>query len=166
MAQKIIMYPGDKIRFLTDILRKQIDLRNQIESRANVAIGFSTAVLAFALSQSLQGRGDTGILVISATSILAILCGLLALKPPRLFSKKGQEQSVFYHTAIAEADAQRYSQKLKEVTLDEQKVIEQYAREIHNLTKYSIRLKKLFTNLSIQLLVFGLIVGVLITILP
>lgn len=159
------MFPGDKIRFLTDILRKQTDLRNQIESRANITIGFSTAIIAFALSQSLQGKTNTGLIVILSFSLLALLSGLLALKPLQLFTAKGQAQSVFYHTAIAKQDLSSYTQKLKEITQSEQKVLEQYALEIHNMTYHSIRIKKFLSNLSIKLLVFGILIGGIITIL-
>ncbi len=159
------MFPGDKIRFLTDILRKQTALRNQIESRANITIGFSTAILAFTLSQSLQGKTNTGLIIILSFSILALLSGLLALKPLQLFTSKGQAQSVFYHTAIAKQDLATYTKKLKDITNSEQKVLEQYALEIHNMTYHSIRIKKFLSNLSIKLLVSGIIIGGIITLI-
>lgn len=159
------MYPGDKIRFLTDILRKQMDLRNQIESRANVALGFSAASLAFVLN-NLMPKGITlSAIIITSASMLSILSGLLALKPPKFLSRKAQEQSVFYHTAITNNSEKSYLEQIKEICHSEDEVIKQYTLEVYNLTQYSIRFKKFFANLSIQILVIGLILGVFLTLI-
>jgi hypothetical protein len=161
---KIIMFPGDKIRFLTDILRKQIDLRNQLESRANVTMGFSATIVAFTMNYFLQGKETIGSVIIMFASMLAILSSLFSLKPPKLFSRKGQKQSVFYHTAISSVEPDKYIASLQKITSNEKTVIEQYGLEIYNLTKHSIHYKKLFAHLAIQILVVGLIVGTVVTI--
>lgn len=159
------MFPGDKIRFLTDILRKQIDLIRRLESKANFAIGFSAGVLTFTLNFSLQKGMQAGVIIVLISSMLAVLSSLFALKPPKIFSKKGQKESLFYHTAIARHNPEKYIEQLQKTTMQENKVIEQYGLEIYNLAKYSIYYKKLFAHLSIQILVVGLILGTLVTVL-
>ena len=161
---KIIMFPGDKIRFLTDILRKQIDLRNQLETRANVTMGFSATIVAFTMNYFIQGKETFGSVIIMFASMLAILSSLLSLKPPKLFSRKGQKQSVFYHTAISSVSPEKYISSLQKITSNEKTVIEQYGLEIYNLTKHSIHYKKFFAHIAIQILVVGLIVGTIVTI--
>ena len=162
--EKIIMFPGDKIRFLTDILRKQIDLRNQLESRANVTMGFSATIVAFTMNYFLQGKETIGSVIIMFASMLAILSCLFSLKPPKLFSRKGQRHSVFYHTAITGFSPEKYIETLQKLTQNEKTVIEQYGLEIYNLTKHSIYYKKFFAHLAIQILVIGLVVGTLVTV--
>ena len=158
------MFPGDKIRFLTDILRKQIDLRNQLETRANVTMGFSATIVAFALNYFIQGKETIGSSIILFAAMLAIISSLLSLKPPKLFSRKGQKQSVFYHTAISSVSPEKYISSLQKITSNEKTVIEQYGLEIYNLTKHSIHYKKFFAHIAIQILVVGLIVGTIVTI--
>ncbi len=165
MKDKFQMFPGDKIRFLTDLLRKQTDLRNQIESRANIAIGFSAAILAFGLNNLISNKVTPAVITIASASVLSILSGLLALKPPQFLSRKVQEQSVFYNTAIANNSRESYLKKVKYICEHEEEVVKQYTLEVYNLTRYSIRFKKWFTNLSIQILVLGLIFGVILTLI-
>ena len=165
MDQKTQLYPGDKIRFLTDLLRKQTDLRNQIESRANIAIGFSAAILAFILNNLLEKGLTLSTITLTITAVLSIVSGLLALKPPQFLSRNVKEQSVFYNTAIANNSAESYLKQVRNICNNEEEVVKQYTLEVYNLTRYSIRFKKLFTNLSIQILVLGLISGVLLTLI-
>ncbi len=163
MTAKVQMYPGDKIRFLTDLLRKQINLRNQIESRANIAIGFSAAILAFVSNGLIQERINASMTIITTASTLSILSGLLALKPPKFLSRKAREQSVFYHTAITKKSEADYLLQIRKICDSEEEVVRQYTLEVYNLTRHSIRFKKFFSNLSIQILVIGLIGGVIAT---
>ncbi|MBI5421283.1 MAG: hypothetical protein HZA35_03160 [Parcubacteria group bacterium] len=153
-----MMRTGDQIRFVTDILRKQIDLGRQIETRANIIIAISGATLTFSLN-SLRSGNSPEIFSMAITAALAILFSLMALKPPKILSTKHQRQSVFYHTAIASKTSEEYIDTLKKASESLDDVLSQYGLEIYNVTKYSVLYKKRFAHLAITVLTLGFVVS-------
>ena len=150
---------SDKMRFLSDLLRKQTDLLKQIESRANVAIGFSGVMLTYAMT-TLQGGKSLTALMSMVLALIAIVLGLFSLKPPSFISsRERREQSVFYHTAITKVDHETYSRQIEEAFASQENIIKQYALEVHNLVSHSLTIKKRFAHLSISMVVFGLLVS-------
>jgi hypothetical protein len=162
--KKNTMRTGDQIRFVGDVLKKQMNLVRQIERRSNVALGFSGAVLTFALGVGGGSLRPEMTIVMVAAAISVAFC-LLSLKPPKLLSKKRQQESLFYHTAIANRQPEQYVAELKGVSEDLDQVLEQYALEIYNLTKHSIILKKRFTHWSVTVLTVGFFLAMLVFIL-
>lgn len=150
---------GDKIRFLSDLLRKQTDLLKQIESRANVAIGFSGVMLSYTMS-TLKDGVSLPALVSMVLALIAIVLGLFALKPPSFISGRVErEQSVFYHTAITKVDHETFSRQIARAFASQENIIKQYTLEVHNLVSHSLTIKKRFAHLSISMVVFGLLVS-------
>lgn len=154
------MRTGDQIRFAGDILKKQLILVRQIERRSNVVLGFSGAILTFALGATGGSLRPEMAIIMAAAAISVAFC-LLSLKPPKLLSKKHQKESVFYHTAIAERKPEEYVAAVKEISEDLDRVLEQYALETYNLTAHSIVLKKRFTHWSVSVLTAGFFLALL-----
>jgi len=162
MEQKGELRAQERIRFVADILTKQIALRNQIETRANIIIGFSIAISAFFLKNPSAEGMRAGVVILLGASSLAIIASLFALKPPRFLSKDLLEKSVFYHGTISDMNSQEYIQKIEEVSQSESEIIRQYSLETYNLSRYLIKYKNFFATLAIRILVVGFIVGVTI----
>jgi hypothetical protein len=152
------MRTGDQIKILTDILRKQLDLGKQVESRANVVIGLSGAAIALAITKVSKYGPWIPVLVAAAT--ISILLSLLAMKPPKFLSRHGQTESLFYHTSIASQSEQEYAKNIAATVKDLDLVIKQYTIEIHNFVTYSLKYKKLFAHTAVMVLIFGMIAAV------
>lgn len=155
------MRTGDKIRFMTDILRKQMELMRQIDARASITIAFSGVILTYSINtlrnNASSDRASVFLLIIAAVS--AIVLSLFALKPPKFLTKKAQRDSLFYHSAIASHSEGEFNQLVKSTIGNIDGVIDQYALEIYNLVKYSIRFRKFFAHTAITVLGFGFLLS-------
>lgn len=158
------MRPTDKLRFCADLMRKQIDLVRQVETRANIVVGLSGASIAFAINK-VGSANTTWIPVLISSSTLAIIFALMAFKPPKLFSRHGQTSTVFYHTYITKFSQKSFIKEIKRVTTDIDTTVEQYATETYNIVKYSLQYKKMFAHLAITIFTLGLFATVVVWII-
>jgi len=153
----------ERITFVSDLLKKQIEIRNMLDLRTNIMIGFNSALIVF-FATSFNSDWARGIFFITAmlTVGLSFLFAVFALKPSHLITKKGQEESLFYHHKICSKEIEDYRQEIMDTIKDEAKVYANYALEIYNLTKYSNVPRKFYLNWSIRILFYGVIVSILL----
>jgi Family of unknown function (DUF5706) len=155
------MLPYDKLFVCSDLLNKQTKLISLIETRANIVIGLSSAAVAFAISGFSPVGHPLVLPVLIITALTSIVFALMAIKPPSIFTWRRQAQSLFYHTHIAKIPRDKYIKELARTLGDTNATVKQYAIEIHNLCEHSIKYKKRFAHIAINIFTIGIFATVL-----
>lgn len=89
-------------------------------------------------------------------SAMATVIALLAIHPPRFMRKTGQEESLMFTKRIANfASFQEYEKELVKILDKPEKIVNQYAIELYNLSKYYYRPKRSLFNLARNILLTG-----------
>lgn len=147
----------EKITFMSNLLEKQNEIRNMLDVRSNIVIGFNSALIFVFATAFYQKIGMSPIYYfVLAILIASLFFAILALKPPHWSTKKGQKESIFYHHYIASKPLEDYNQEIRNVLHDESKIFDAYITETYNLTRYSNIPRKFYLHLSIRVLIYGL----------
>src|SRR3989344_2796170 len=137
------------VNFLSTMLEKRSTLINHLDTQINLLIGINSAIFIFSLSRFLDDKGDLPMLVISFFAGLSTLIALVAVHPPKLTRKRGQEESLMYNKKILSfPSSSKYEKELFDAVSDKKKIVNQYALEIYNITKYYYRPKRGLFNLA------------------
>lgn len=152
----------ERITFMSDLLSKQNEIRNTLDTRASIVIGFESAVVVVFFTVLMESIGLTfpsllGLFTVIASLVLAII----ALKPPHMNSKKGQSESIFYHHYINSLTLPDYQKEVHRTLNDEESIYNAYILEVYNLTRFSNIPRKFYLYLSIRVLIYGLIIAIL-----
>lgn len=142
--------------FMSDLLSKQVEIRNMLDLRTNIMIGFDSALIFF-LATNFNSDWTKSIFFVAALAavVVSMFFSLMALKPSHFNTKKGQKESLFYHHEIESNSPEQYRKQILETLADENKVYDTYILEIYNLTKYSNVPRKFYLNWSIRILLYG-----------
>lgn len=142
--------------FMSDLLNKQVEIRNMLDLRTNIMIGFDSALIFF-LATNFNSDWAKSIFFVAALSavVISMFFALMALKPSHFSTKKGQKESMFYHHEIVSKSPEAYRDEVFKTLADENKVYEAYTLEIYNITKYSNVPRKFYLNWSIRILLYG-----------
>lgn len=153
----------ERVTFMSDLLNKQVEIRNMLDLRTNIMIGFNSALAVF-FAANLQSILNGGIFFIGATISVVVSMGfsLMALKPSHFATKKGQTESLFYHHQICANTEEQYRNQILGVLANEDSIYDNYIKEIYNLTKYSNVPRKFYLNWSIRILLYGVAVSILL----
>ncbi len=152
-----------KQKLLADLMRKQNEIRNMLDTRANIIIGFDSVLILFVISNYHDNLAKNIAFSVALVALfISLFCAILALKPPKFLSKKGQKESIFYHDYIASKGFSEYSEEVYDVLSDEQSAFDAYITEAYNLTKYSNAPKKFYTHLSIRVLIYGILLAIVV----
>ncbi len=151
----------ERVTFMSDLLNKQVEIRNMLDLRTNIMIGFNSALVVF-FATNFQATWASGIFFIAAmiSVVVSMLFALLALKPSHFSTKKGQKESLFYHHKISSDSEEEYRAEIRKVLSNEDSIYDNYIKEIYNLTKYSNVPRKFYLNWSIRFLLYGILVSV------
>ena len=155
----------NEIAVLSDLLRKQNEIRSVLDTRANIMIGFCSGLILFLVSyrnDSFTGLAYSASLL---TLFLSLMSAVLAIKPPHFLRKNGQQESIFYHDYIGSCEFDKYEEKATEILGDKDKIRHSYLLEVYNMTKYSNQPKKFYAHLAIRILMYGVVVMLLIYVL-
>lgn len=153
----------ERVTFMSDLLNKQVEIRNMLDLRTNIMIGFNSALIVFFASSFKAAWAD--ILFIAAAMItvaISMFFALMALKPSHFATKKGQKESLFYHHKICASSEEEYRQEIRSALADEDKIYDSYIKETYNLTKFSNVPRKFYLNTSIRVLLYGMFVSLLL----
>jgi len=150
-----------QVTVLSDLLKKQNEIRNVLETRANTIIGLNSVLILFLINYHNSSISGATYIVALATLILSLFCALLAIKPPTFLRKKGQEESIFYHDHISSHGYEKYHEEANSVVNDKQKIFDSYILESYNLSKYSNVPKKFYAHLSLRILIYGVFLTIL-----
>jgi len=145
-----------RVTFMDSLLDKQQEIRNTVDLRTSIIVGFNTAVIAFLVGFHDQLLTNIFLLIILGIFIISLLFAIIALKPPLFSTKKGQHESLFYHHYIETKDMEDYRKEIHETMKDENKIYDAYITEIYNLTKYSNIPRKYYLYLAIRVLIYGI----------
>ena len=145
-------------RFLDGLLQKTYGFAQHLDHQVNILLGISSAVFLFALSRVLEHGAEPAFSVLSLCAGLSSLVALFAVHPPKFMRKRGQKESVLYHKhAETFSSSAEYAQALEEVIEDKKAMIQEYAVEAYNVSKYYYRPKRRLFRLSRNLLLLGVL---------
>jgi len=161
MAERVVEQ-RTKQSMLSDLMRKQNDIRNMLDTRANIIIGFNSALVLFLISGSAKEMlGGFTFSIILITLILSLFSAILALKPPKFLRKKGQAESIFYHDYMTGKPEEEYEKEVFEVMDEEKMIFRSYITEAYNMSKFSNKPKKFYAHLSIRILIYGILITII-----
>lgn len=147
----------ERVTFLDSVLDKQSEIRNMLDVRSNIIIGFNSALIVFmAANFSRELSKNPFLLGALGVVILSLFAAIVALRPPHLDTKKGQKESIFYHNNIDKETQKEYRDKLFETLSAQTNIYDAYALEIYNITHFSNVPRKYYLYLSIKILIYGL----------
>ncbi len=152
-----------KVTFMGHLLDKQNEIRNTLDLRTSIVIGFDSALIAFVATGFHEIIFSNPFMIgILGVFIVSLLFAIIALKPPHYQTQKGQHESIFYHHYIESKDMEDYREEIHDTLKDKQKIFDAYITETYNLTKYSNIPRKLYLYLAIRTLIYGIAIVILI----
>lgn len=151
----------ERVTFMSDLLNKQVEIRNMLDLRTNIMIGFNSALIVF-FATNFDANWAKSIFFITAliAVVISLIFALMALKPSHFTTKKGQTESLFYHHQIDRSSEDEYQKLVLSNLKDENKIYDTYILEVYNLTRYSNVPRKHFLNWSIRALFYGVLLSV------
>jgi hypothetical protein len=153
----------ERVTFMSDLLSKQVEIRNMLDLRTNIMIGFDSALIVFfATNFDAIWAENVFFFVAIVAVVISMFFALMALKPSHFTTKRGQTESLFYHHQICAKDEKAYRDEIREALGDEDKIYDAYTLEVYNLTKYSNVPRKFFLNWSIRILLYGVFISLLL----
>jgi len=152
-----------KITFMDSLLDKQTEIRNMLDVRSNIVIGFNSALVVLLVTYFRDQATDNPVFwVLLGSVILSLLLAIIALKPPHTSTKKGQVESLFYHHYIHSKSLEEYRAEIHGVLNDEKKIYDAYITEVYNMTSYSNIPRKRFLYSSLRVLIYGMSLAILV----
>ncbi len=150
----------ERVTFVSDILNKQIEIRNMLDLRTNIMIGFNSALIVF-FATNFEAQWAQSVFFIAAliSVVISMFFALMALKPSHFATKKGQSESLFYHHQISGKSEDEYQKQVLDTLANENKIYDAYILETYNLTKYSNVPRKFYLNWSIRVLLYGVFIS-------
>lgn len=146
-----------KISFLDSLLNKQTEIRNMLDVRSNIVIGFDSALIVVIVAYFKDNLLANPFLWLTLGILLiSLFLAIVALKPPHYQTRKGQAESLFYHHYINSKDMEDYRKEVHEVLSNEKQIFDAYITEIYNITRYSNVPRKLYLYLSLRVLIYGI----------
>lgn len=147
----------EKITFVSDLLKKQNEIRNMLDMRSNIVIGFNSALIVLFTSRLYDDLSNNIIFLVPVAVFgISLALSIIALKPPKFLTKKGQAESVFYHHYIESKPIDEYRKVVYDAIYDEKKIFDAYITETYNMTKYSNIPRKRYLYASIRALIYGI----------
>ena len=160
----------ERVTFMSDLLNKQIEIRNMLDLRTNIMIGFNSALIVFFATNFNSAWGKSiFFLAAMVVVIFSMFFALMALKPSHFATQKGQKESLFYHHQINSNSEHEYEKIVLDTLGDENRIYKSYILETYNLTKYSNVPRKFYLNTSIRILLYGVFASLalyLLSLLP
>lgn len=161
----ILESPNAVALLLNAILQKISVYTQHLDIQSNMTIVLSSAVLIFSasrLSQQNISNFSWSLLILCVFSALSALVALFAVNPPHFMRKKGQKESLFYHSAIARYDSpEEYFSNFYKMMESEKEYIKEATKEIYNLSRFSYLPKRTLSDLSRTILTVGFILSFL-----
>ena len=152
-----------KMTFMDSLLDKQTEIRNMLDVRSNIVIGFNSALIVLLVTYFRDHlSGNPVFWILLGSLVLSLLLAIIALKPPHTSTKKGQTESLFYHNYINSMELEEYRQKIHGVLKDEKQIFDAYITEVYNMTAYSNVPRKFYLYSSLRVLIYGLSIAILV----
>jgi len=144
----------NSISFLRDSLNHHHNLRNGLDQKASFLVGVAGIIFGLSISH----LDKLNFLVLAICSFAAFFLSILAVFLP--FRGKIKERfSLMCWWGFSDKNLEQYEKELREVFASEEKIAQEYMREIWNLMNYSIKPKTLILKWASFILILGLLAG-------
>lgn len=142
------------ITFLRDSLNHHYNIRNSLDQKAS----FLVAISAIIFSLSVGHLEEVQFLILAITSFFAVFLSIMVtFMPFRRRSKKGFGLMCWWGFSDKEFD--HYDGGLEEVFSSDERIAQEYKKEIWNLVNYSIKPKTQILKVASLILLCGLVGG-------
>ncbi|MCX7779139.1 MAG: DUF5706 domain-containing protein [Patescibacteria group bacterium] len=150
----------EQLNFIRDAYLHQREQRGVFDTKASFLVGVSGII--FALS---MGRTEKiGFLIIAVAALISLILTIWAVSYPFPRPSKGVFSLLCWSGFIGFKNGE-YEKKIKEVISSEEKMAQEYLKEIYALSKYSIEPKAKMVRTASFILSLSLIAGLFILIL-
>lgn len=162
--KKIPVSPETTFFFLSGVLQKAENFARHIDIQTNILVGLSSGLAILSVSQIKKENMDfiAPLFILAVFSLIAASIAIFALIPPKFMRKKGQKESLLYNREIASCYCEQYKKDLKDISLDLNKIIDQYSLEIYNICRYYYRPKRRLFKFARLFLCSGIFISFLI----
>jgi hypothetical protein len=144
----------NSLGFLRDSLSHHHNLRSGLDSKASFLVGVAGVIFGL----SVNHLKELNFLVLAICSFIAFFLSILAVFLP--FRGKIKERfSLMCWWGFTDKDLRQYEDELRKVFDSEEKIIQEYMREIWNVVNYSIKPKTLILKWASFVLILGLLAG-------
>lgn len=147
--------------FLNALLNKLIAIKNYYDTRSNVILIISIVIFFISIDSILndQSKGIIGFLIISFSSLFSAILCLYSLITPSLLQKSKGKKSLLNPDTISLISQNTAIKKLTEISTDKNLLKEHYLREIYNISKNQIMIKKKLNKQASIILIWGIVLG-------
>lgn len=153
-CDKIIYMEQNSINFLRDSLIHHHDVRNSLDRKASFVLAIAGVVFAFSIVQLEKVQ----YFIIAVTSFITIILSVLILCLPYRGKIKGKFGLMCWW-GFSGKSFEQYSDELNKVFVSDERIIEEYKKEIWNLANHSLKPKSELLKWASYILVVGLFVG-------
>ena len=144
----------NSINFLRDSLSHHYSLRSALDQKASFLVGIAALIFGFSMTK----LDELNFLILAICSFITLLLSAMAVF--LIFRGKRKERiSLMCWWNFSKKEYDQYKCELNDVFESDEKIAEEYARDIWNLANYSIKPKALILKWASFILVFGLLAG-------
>lgn len=157
LIQLIIKYKlmnPNSINFLRDSLNHNYGIRGALDQKASFLVGIAAIVFGFSITR----LSEINFIVLAICSFAALFLSVLVVFLP-FRGKRRERISLICWWGCAKKGYGQYKNELDDVFKSDEKIADEYARDIWNLTNYSIKPKSLILRWAGFILIAGLLAG-------
>jgi hypothetical protein len=155
--------------FMTDVLQNHLASRTHIDNKINWLLGISGLIMSISMQFVFKHETTAiyvGAYIIMITSFFSFTLCLLGLDLPKFKRKEeAREFNVMYYKSYEGKSNDEIVQGFKTLKTKED-ILRQYAIEISYLVNESIPFKIKYFKMSRNVMLLGLVVGMLIILVP
>jgi len=144
----------NSINFLRDSLTHHRDLKNSLDRKASFLLGISGVIFTLSVAR-LQ---EIQFLVLAISSFLTAFLSILVICSPFRGGVR-KKFGLMCWWGFSNKSFEQYKKGLNEVFTSEEKILQEYMKEIWNLTNYSLKPKTKLLNLASIILISGFLIG-------
>lgn len=144
----------NSINFLRDSLIHHRDLKNAIDRKASFLLGISGVIFTLSIAQ-LQ---EIQFLVLAISSFLAAFLSILVICSPFRGGVR-KKFGLMCWWGFSNKNFEEYRDELNRIFSSEERISQEYMKEIWNLVNYSLKPKTKLLNRASLILIFGFLIG-------
>jgi hypothetical protein len=142
------------INFLRDSLNHHYGLRSAMDQKASFLVGIAAIIFGFSMTR----LEELNFLILAICSFIALFLSAMAVFLP-FRGKRTERISLMCWWNFAKKGYDKYQCELNDIFQSDEKIVEEYSRDIWNLANYSIKPKTLILGWANAILITGLLAG-------
>lgn len=144
----------DSINFLRDSLMHHRDLRNGLDQKASIILGFSSVIFTLSVGH----LEELQFLIIAVSSFFTALFSIFAIFMP--FRRDAKDKfSLMCWWGFRYKGFDDYKKDINNVFNSDEAVAQEYMKEIWGLANYSLAPKNRYLKIASIILIVGLLIG-------